>query len=159
ELFLAENHFRFFTLCRGPTEPPLLQPLGADPESAAVPEKQLQAVALRIGEQKHVPAQRIAHQPVAHQPVETFKALAHVRRAGCKINSCCGSDAEHDQRCSRTATSCRSVAVSKPRFTSIRQPPGCTTASSPSCSGRLATSAATHRGASMPAFCFRYRVT
>jgi hypothetical protein len=78
--------------------------LGADPESAPIPEQKLQTVALRIGEKENMPAQRIACKPVAHQPVQAFKTFAHVRRSGGKIDSRCGPHAEH-QPCSSTATS------------------------------------------------------
>ena len=97
EFFVAEGDFVFFALCLRPPKASLLQSLGAYPKAAAVPEEQFQPVALRIGEQKDMTAQRIARQPVAHQPEETFKALAHVGRSGGKIDTRGWSDAEHDQ--------------------------------------------------------------
>src|SRR5271156_4163791 len=88
EFFMAEGDFAFFALWRRPPEPALLQTLRADPETAAIPEQKFQPVALRVGEQKDMTAQRIARQTVAHQSEETFEALAHVGRSGGKINAC-----------------------------------------------------------------------
>src|ERR1019366_6012301 len=121
KFLLTENDFRFFACGFRPAEPALLQAPGADPESAPIPEQQLQPVALRIGKKKNMPAQRIACKPVAYQSVQAFKTLAHVRRSGGKIDSRCGTNTEHDQACSSTATSCLNVPPSKPRFTSIRR--------------------------------------
>jgi hypothetical protein len=57
---VAERDFVFFTLCFRPTEASLLQSFGAHPQAAAVPEQQFQPIALRVGEQKDVSAQRVA---------------------------------------------------------------------------------------------------
>jgi hypothetical protein len=43
-----------------PGETPFLQPLGTDPESASVPDEDLQPVALGVAEQEKVSAQRLA---------------------------------------------------------------------------------------------------
>jgi len=69
EFFVAEDDFAFLTRGFRPAKTPSPETLGAHPKSAAVPEKQFQAVALGIGEEKDMPAQRIAGQPVPHQPV------------------------------------------------------------------------------------------
>ena len=42
-----------------PGETPFLQPLGTDPETASVPDKDLQPIALTVAEQEQVPAQRL----------------------------------------------------------------------------------------------------
>jgi hypothetical protein len=97
ELFVAENDFAFFALGRGPAKAALLQTFRAYPEAAAVPEQELEAVALRVGEEKDVAAQRVAGQPVAHQSEEAFEALAHVRGARSQIDTCGASDTEHNQ--------------------------------------------------------------
>lgn len=55
EFLVTEDNFRFFPRGFRPPEAALLQMFGADPESAAVPEQQLQPVAPRIGEQKACP--------------------------------------------------------------------------------------------------------
>src|SRR5665213_547441 len=144
KFLVAENDFCFFTVGFRPAEPALLQPLGTDPESAPIPEQKLQTVALRVGEKENMPAQRIACKPVAHQPVQAFKTLAHVRRSGGKIDPCRGANPEH-QACSSTATSCRNVPTSKPRFTSIRRPPGRSTDNSLPCRGCPAISTGIQR--------------
>jgi len=81
-----------------PRESPFLQPLSTDPESATIPDEDLQPIALSIAEQKQVPAQRLARQSVP------------------------------DQR-SSALTSRSNVFVSNSGCTSIRRPPGSTTAS------------------------------
>jgi hypothetical protein len=65
QFFLAEQYLLAFGF--RPVETPLLQTLGAYPQSTAIPEQQLQAIPLRIREQENVPAERLALQPVAHQ--------------------------------------------------------------------------------------------
>src|ERR1700722_5151630 len=157
EFFVAEGDFVFLAFCCRPPEATLFQTLRTHPETAAIPEQELQTVALRIREQKDMAAQRITRQTVAHQSEETFKALAHVRRSGRKIDACGGSDAEHDQA-SSARTNWRSVRASNPRFTSMRSPPWSTTVSSLPLRGS-ATSTATNRrdccGWLPPAVCLR----
>src|SRR5580704_16471395 len=82
ELFMAEGDFIFFAVGVRPAEAALLQTFGAHPETAAIPEQKLQAVALRVAEQKDVATHRVARQPVANQSEESFEALAHVRGSG-----------------------------------------------------------------------------
>src|SRR6202142_1940571 len=107
-----------------------------------------------------MPAQWIARQSVTRQSIESVEVLAQVRRSSRKIDPRRRSDSEHDQTCSSTAISCRSVLASNPRFTSIRRPLERTTANSPPFPLCPATSAVTHRGGWVPSiFCFRYRVT
>src|SRR5580700_11731117 len=132
----------FFARFR-PPEASLLQALGAYPQPAAIPEQQLQPIALRVGKQKDVPAQRVARQPVANQTVESFESLAHVRRSGGKIDARGRPDAEHDQA-SSTAMSCRNVPASNPRFTSTRRPLDRSTVTSPPPQRGGATSTATN---------------
>ena len=50
QLFVAERHLRLRIGGPRPSEPPLLQALGAYPQAAAIPEQQFQAIALRVGE-------------------------------------------------------------------------------------------------------------
>ena len=67
----------------------------ADPQPAAIPEQEFQAIPLRVGEQEHMPAQRIAQQPVARQTVEALEPLAHVRGPRRQIDPCRRPPAEH----------------------------------------------------------------
>ena len=60
QFFMCECDLRFAALCFRPAEATLLETLGAHPQTTAVPEQQLQAVALRIRKQEDMPAQRIA---------------------------------------------------------------------------------------------------
>jgi len=104
ELFVAESDSTFFALGCRPAESAFLQTFGAYPEAAAIPEEKLQAIALRVGEQKDVAAERVAGQAVAHESEESFEAFAHVGGAGGEIEACGGSDTEHGQT-SSAATS------------------------------------------------------
>src|ERR1035437_9870388 len=60
QLFVAERYLRLRVGGSRPSEPPLLQALGAYPQTAAIPEQQFQTIALRVGKQEDMPAQRIA---------------------------------------------------------------------------------------------------
>ena len=50
-----------------PGETPFLQPLGTDPESAPVPDEDLQPIALTVAEQEKVTAQRLTRQSIPDQ--------------------------------------------------------------------------------------------
>jgi hypothetical protein len=63
-------------------ETPFLQPLGTDPESASVPDEDLQPIALAVAEQEQVPAQRLTRQTIADETVQPFEPLAHVGDPG-----------------------------------------------------------------------------
>src|SRR5277367_6951473 len=157
EFFVAEGDLVSLCARFRPPETSLLHALGAYPQPAAIPEQKFQPIALRVGKQKNVAAQRIARQPVAHQTVESFKSLAHVRRSGGKIDARGRPDAEHDQA-SSTAMSCRNVPASNPGFTSTRSPPDRSTVSSPPPRGWATSTATSLWGlcGSLPwALCFR----
>src|SRR6478672_12574742 len=80
QFLMAEQHLRLCAFGFRPAEAALLQAFRAHPQPTAIPEKQLQAIALCVREQKNVSAQRLTQQPVAHQTVEPFEALAHIGR-------------------------------------------------------------------------------
>ena len=75
-----------------------VQFLRAYPKPASVIHDQLQAIAPRIREKKHMAALRIAAQMIAHQPVKAIEVLAHVRCAGCHIDPRRRSKPEHRLR-------------------------------------------------------------
>jgi hypothetical protein len=50
---------------------------------------------MRIREQEHMAAQRVAFEPVTHQPEESFEPFAHIRGARCNVDVCSCTDAEH----------------------------------------------------------------
>src|SRR5262249_45254930 len=52
-------------------------------------------IALRVGEQEDVAAQRIALQPVPRHAVQAFEALPHVSSSDCQIDARGSSPAEH----------------------------------------------------------------
>ena len=56
-----------------PGETPFLQPLGTDPESASVPDEDLQPIALAVAEQEQVPAQRLTGQTIADETVQPLE--------------------------------------------------------------------------------------
>src|ERR1017187_9804557 len=97
QLFVAERYLRLRVGGPRPSEPPLLPALGAYPQAAAIPEQQFQTIALRVGKQEDMPAQRIALQPVADQTVEALEAFAHVRGPHCQIDPRRRSPTEHTQ--------------------------------------------------------------
>src|ERR1022692_5207716 len=78
-----------------PGETPFLQPLGTDPESASVPDENLQPIALAVAEQKQVPAQRLTRQSVSDQTVQPFEPLAHVGDSGGQIDPCGWTQSKH----------------------------------------------------------------
>ena len=81
-----------------PGETPFLQPLGTDPESASVPDEDLQPIALAVAEQEQVPAQRLTRQSIPDQTVQPFEPLAHVGDPGGQINPCSWAQSKHGLR-------------------------------------------------------------
>jgi len=81
-----------------PGETPFLQPLGADPESASVPDEDLQPIALGVAEQEKMPAQRLTRQSIPNQTVEPFETLAHIGDAGGQIDPCGWAQSKHGLR-------------------------------------------------------------
>ncbi len=69
-----------------PGETPFLQPLGTDPESASIPDEDLQPIALGVAEQEQVPAQRLTRQSIPNQTIQPFEPLAHVGDPGGQID-------------------------------------------------------------------------
>ena len=56
-LFVAQDNLALRVAGLRPGETPFLQPLGTDPESATIPDEDLQPIALAVAEQEEVPAQ------------------------------------------------------------------------------------------------------
>jgi hypothetical protein len=81
-----------------PGETPFLQPLGTDPESASVPDEDLQPVALGVAEQEKVSAQRLARQSIPNQTVQPLEPLAHVGHSGGQIDPCSCAQSKHGLR-------------------------------------------------------------
>lgn len=81
-----------------PGETPFLQPLGTDPESASVPDEDLQPIALAVAEQEQVPAQRLTRQTIADETVQPFEPLAHVGDPGGQIDPCSWAQSKHGLR-------------------------------------------------------------
>src|SRR5580700_2742202 len=71
-----------------PGETSLFQSLGTDPESATIPDEDLQSVALAVAEQEQVPAQRLTRQSIPNQTVQPFEPLAHVGDPSGQIDPC-----------------------------------------------------------------------
>ena len=61
-----------------PGETPFLQPLGTDPESASVPDEDLQPIALAVAEQEQVPAQRLTRQIIADETVQPLRITKRI---------------------------------------------------------------------------------
>ena|SRR5579871_966108 len=81
-----------------PGETPFLQPLGTDPESASVPDEDLQPIALAVAEQEEVPAERLTQQSIPNQTVQPFEPLAHVGDPGGQIDPCSWAQSKHGLR-------------------------------------------------------------
>src|SRR5271169_1975862 len=73
KLFVTQDDLALRIAGLRPGETPFLQPLGADPESAAVPDQDLQAIALGVAEQEKVPAKRVARQSIPDQTVQLLE--------------------------------------------------------------------------------------
>jgi hypothetical protein len=76
-------------------ETPFLQPLRTDPESASVPDEELQSIALAVAEQEKVPAQRLTRQSIPDQPERPFEPLAHVGDPGGQIDPRSWAQSKH----------------------------------------------------------------
>ncbi|MFZ3263800.1 MAG: hypothetical protein WA172_07355, partial [Terriglobales bacterium] len=68
---------------------------GTNPESAAIPDEDLQPIALGVAEQEQVPAQRLTGQSIPDQTVQPFEPLAHVGDPGGQIDSCGWTQSKH----------------------------------------------------------------
>lgn len=100
----AEQHCKFFRLhhnaafggggCR-PVEPPALQPLGANPESAAIPHQCFDPRSGAVGEQEQMAAQGILAQVITYQAEQAVEAFAHIHRFGAKIDFRCQAESKH----------------------------------------------------------------
>src|SRR5208282_1452601 len=81
-----------------PGETPFLHPLGTDPESASIPDEDLQPIALSVTEQKQVPAKRLTRQSIPDQTVQPFEPLAHVGDSGGQIDPRGWTQSKHGLR-------------------------------------------------------------
>jgi len=82
----------------GQVNRPFSNLLGTDPESASVPDENLQPIALGVAEQEEVPAQRLTRQSVSNQTVQPLEPLAHVGDPGGQIDPCGWTQAKHGLR-------------------------------------------------------------
>ena len=81
-----------------PGETPLLQPFGTDPESASVPDEDLQPITLAVAEQEQVPAERVTRQSISHHTEQPLEPLAHVSDPGGQIDPCGWAQSKHGLR-------------------------------------------------------------
>jgi len=98
ELFVTQDDLALRIAGLRPGETPFLQPLGTDPESASVPDEDLQPIALAVAEQEQVPAQRLTRQSIPNQTVQPFEPLAHVGDPGGQIDPCGWAQSKHGLR-------------------------------------------------------------
>jgi hypothetical protein len=66
-----------------------------DPESASIPDEDLQPVALGVAEQKQVPTKRLTRQSIPDQTVQPFEPLPHVSDSRGQIDPCGWTQAKH----------------------------------------------------------------
>src|ERR1035441_4033184 len=95
KLFVTQDDLALRITGLRPGETPFLQPLGTDPESASVPDEDLQTVALAVAEQEQVPAQRLTRQTIADETVQPLEPLAHVSHSGSQIDPCGWTQSKH----------------------------------------------------------------
>ena len=98
KLFVTQDDLALRITGLRPGEPPFLQPLGTDPESATVPDEDLQPIALAVAEQEQVPAQRLTRQSIPDQTVQPLEPLAHVGDSGGQIDPCGWAQSKHGLR-------------------------------------------------------------
>ncbi len=114
KLFVTQDDLALRIPGLRPGETPFLQPLGTDPESASVPDEDLQSIALAVAEQEQVPAQRLRRQSIPNQTVQPLKPLAHVGDSGGKINPCGWTQSKHGLhplQCTHQALECIRIEV------------------------------------------------
>jgi len=73
KLFVTQDDLALRITGLRPSETTFLQPLGTDPESASVPDEDLQPIALAVAEQEQVPAQRLTGQTIADETVQPLE--------------------------------------------------------------------------------------
>ena len=95
KLFVTQDDLALRIAGFRPGETPFLQPLGADPETASVPDEDLQPIALAVAEQEQVPAQRLTRQSIPDQSVQPLEPLAHVGDSGSQIDPCGWTQSKH----------------------------------------------------------------
>lgn len=95
KLFVTQDDLALCITGLRPGETASLQPLGTDPESASVPDKDLQPIALAVAEQEQVPAQWLTRQPIADQTVQSFESFAHVGDSRSQIDPCGWAQSKH----------------------------------------------------------------
>ena len=95
ELFVTQDDLALSIPGLRPGKTPFLQPLGTDPESAAIPDEHLQTIALGVAEQEQVPTQRLARQSIPDQTVQPLEPLAHVGDPGGQIDPCGWTQSKH----------------------------------------------------------------
>ena len=98
KLFVTQDDLALHISGLRPGETSLFQSLGTDPESASVPDEDLQPIALAVAEQEQVPAQRLTRQTIADETVQPFEPLAHVGDPGGQIDPCSWAQSKHGLR-------------------------------------------------------------
>jgi hypothetical protein len=92
---MAQRYLGLCDVWLGPVKAALLKPFCANPKSAAIPENDLQPIALCVRKQKEVAAQGIAQQLISHQTMQTIKPFAHVCCARRHVYPCGRAHPEH----------------------------------------------------------------
>ncbi len=98
KLFMTEDDLALRITGLRPGETPFFQPLGTDPESASVPDENLQPIALGIAEQEQMPAKRLTRQSVSDKTVQPLEPLAHVGDSRSQIDPCGWAQSKHGLR-------------------------------------------------------------
>ena len=107
----------------GQVKRPFLQPLGTNPESASVPDEDLQPFALAVAELEPVPLQRLTRQSIPDQTLQPFEPLVHVGEPSDQIDPCSWAQSKHGLRPLEDSHQHSNVLVSKSGCTSISRPP------------------------------------
>ena len=78
-----------------PVKTAAFQALGADPESAAIPDQSLDPRAAAVGEQEQMAAERILSEMITDQAEQTLEAFPHIDGFGGQIDAGGRTGSEH----------------------------------------------------------------
>src|ERR1700691_3860559 len=78
-----------------PAKASLFEPPGTDPQSAPIPEKDLESGPRTIAEQEEMAGKRVRLQPRSDQAIEAVEAFAHVCRSHRQVDLRGAADPKH----------------------------------------------------------------
>ena len=97
-------------LTHWPGESSLLQSLGTNPQTIAIPVKHLNPIPSPIGEYEQVPGQRVSFELLHDQAVKPVEAAAQIHRRGGDQYPRCAGETQHGSACNNSGKDCTSEA-------------------------------------------------